>query len=650
MTVRRHATKSFKHLNVPVSFKLLDQDHLSDARNIYDNKGVQETRFGINRFNTTTLGGKILSVSYFKHSNGTRYKIAKVGTTLWRVNSGATAPEAIKTGLSATTKHRAVTLNDRHLISIGTDGQFSYDGTDITALGQLPPTTGTIAIYAGGIDASLPPTINWQVAITFYSSTTGFESNFYVLNDGGGTPLEYVVSSASNNQINITNMPTTCTNTTIDKKRIYLKNMGAETISANPFLRANGGEIALNVSTFSIKSKTVSTLIPPTKNYIPQTGGSKFISLFGRKVLISGNNTYKSEAFISEEDLPDAFNDLVESNVVLFVQGQGEITGQAVGFFNDSQLDPFACIFKKSSVSVYSEIGGNPNFVQLDGHIGCISHDTIRVRNGSVVFMAESGWYVITNGKFVVDKDGLPAKLGNGAIDDIFTRVGWSNELNLPQCATFFSAYNSTDMQYLTFVCEGANTSILKAYVYEERINGFRIFEFLTALTCAIESETDDGYPEILLGDGSGILFSYSTRNLRHDEAIDGTSQTIPVYALLPYVMPGEDANFYTFRTLVVRALGSANPIDVKVVPRFGTLSPDTFQYDFPVTGTGFTLDVSQLDIDVLGDERVPVSYMIDLNKKGETLLIGFYQNELNANISLISAQLSLNKCGNRNP
>lgn len=621
-------------MNIPVSFRVLDDKNLSDARNVFDNKGVTETRYGIKRFNTTSLGGSVLSLSYFKLSNGTSYKLAKVGTVLYSIAASG-AHTAIKTGLSATTKHRAVTLNDRHIIAIESDGLYSYNGTLFTALGQAPPTTGSTAIAAGG---SLIAGINYQAGITFYSSSTGFETNI--------KELTYSAAAAGNKQIDITSIPATAANTTIDKVRIYIKNMGTEVLSANPYLYV--AEISLGTTTYSITAPSISTIVPPTKNAPPQAGGGKYIALFGKKIAYAGNSNFLGEVFISEAYLPDAFDGNAATQVILQAEGQGPITGLGVGFYNQQFLSPYIAIFKKSTISIYSELNNIPILTTLDAHIGCISNETIKVRNGSVAFMSSGGWYVVTDGIINKDPTGNPARLGLGAIDDIFTRPGWSNELNIPQASAFFSAYYSTDAHYLTFVSEGASTAIIKAYVYEERINGFRIYSFNTALTCATEAEDADGYQVVLLGDATGTVFTYSSRNSRSDETNTGLTQSIPAFILLPYIQPGEDSNSYNYRTLTVRAIASANAITVRAFTTLSLTSYDSYEYDFPNTTTGFILDSSMLDVNVFGDERSPVTYMADLNKTGEVLLVGFYQDVENANISLISAQISLNKNGNR--
>ena len=85
---------------MPVSYKLLAEGKLFDARNVFDNKGITETRHGVHVYNSTSLGGAILSVSFFKKANGTAYRIVKVGTAMYSV-SATGAHTTIKTGLSS---------------------------------------------------------------------------------------------------------------------------------------------------------------------------------------------------------------------------------------------------------------------------------------------------------------------------------------------------------------------------------------------------------------------------------------------------------------------------------------------------------------------------------------------------------------------
>ncbi|MGE3608008.1 MAG: hypothetical protein AB7I27_00370 [Bacteriovoracaceae bacterium] len=631
MTVKRRSLSAYKKLSMPVSYKVLDQDKLYDARNVFDNKAVTETRPGIKRYNDTTLGDAALSISYFKKSDGTRYKIVKVGTVLYSVAASG-AHTSIKTGLSATTKHRGVTLSDRHIIAIENDGLYSFNGTTFTQLGQQAPTTLTAAIAAGG---SLTTGHNYQAAITFYASSIGFETNAIT---------STVVSAAGANlRVSLSGIPATASNALIDKVRIYLKDVTDN--SAMLFI----DEISLGTTTYNIDNESSSTQIPPTTNAAPLSGGGKYLTSFGKCIAYTGNSTYKSDVFISEEYLPDAYDDSTTAKT-LEIPGQGEVTGIACGLYDNSHLNPFLAIFKKTTTVIYSELLGNPTQVTIDDHIGCVSHDTIKVRNGVIYFMSENGWYAIQNGA-IIKKNNTPISLGGGDIDDIFSRNGWANQVNSAQFSNFFSVYYSTLNHYMTFVAEGGGTQFYKAYNFEERIGGFRIFEFKIFFTCATEGEDDNGNQCIFLADTNGFIYTYSIVNSRHDEDQNGSSQTIPAFIYLPFVIPGDDACTYNFRTLVVTGIGSesGNTVTVRAFPSFSLAQYEPANFDFTNAYPGFTLDVSQLDVDVLGDERLPVRYMADINRTGETMIIGFFQDILDANIGLISSQLNYNRNGNRN-
>lgn len=174
-------------------------------------------------------------------------------------------------------------------------------------------------------------------------------------------------------------------------------------------------------------------------------------------------------------------------------------------------------------------------------------------------------------------------------------------------------------------------------------------FEFKWALKCACEGEDDQGYQCLFIGDETGTIFTYSARNRRTDVDANRNLVKIPAYVIPSYVQPGDDTASYNFRELAVRAIGSNFPITVKAYAGFSYQISETIQYDFPSSALGFVLDVSKLDVDVLGDERAPVTSMSDLSLTGEALLVGFYQEEVDANIGLISIELTLNKNGNRN-
>lgn len=628
MTLKRKNLVTYKKLNTGISYRLID-DKLYDAQNVYNNNDITETRFGIKRFNTTSLGASVLSTSFFKSDDSTRYLLAKVGTVLYRVNASGAAT-SIKTGLTSTTKHVGITLDNRHIVAIESDGLFSYDGTTFTQLGQAAPTTGSVAIVAGG---SLVGTNNYQVAITFYASGIGFETNAYESS---------IIATTADRTVRVSSIPATADNALIDKVRIYLKDVTA----AGSYLFVT--EQNLGTTTYDITAVPTSTQTPPTKHGEVQAGGGKYLTTFGKRIAYTGNDTYRSDVFISEEYLPDAYDDTTTSRT-LSVEGQGPITGIASGTFSDSILDPYLVIFKKTSCTIYSELGGFPRQSLLDPHIGCISHNTIKVVNGIIYFMSENGWYRIYNGVLVKDDKNDPVPLGEGGIDDIFTRTGWEKELNKSLFSSFFSCVYSTHRQYWTFITEGSNSSFNKAYVYERDVQGFRTFYFNTAMTSACEGEDANGNQVVFLSDTTGTIFTYSVENELHDEDKDGNSQIIAAFILLPFVINEDIYSTYNYRFLTVRAIASSNVVSGKIFSNFNFSDriDDTLTFTDP--SSGFILDTDALDVGILGEERTVVTATIDINRTAETIMVGFYQSILDANMALISAQIQYNKNGGPN-
>jgi hypothetical protein len=502
--------------------------------------------------------------------------------------------------------------------------------SNVTQLGQAAPAVGSVAVSSGG---SLANSTDYKVGLTFYSSVTGFETNVY--------ESAQVTTSSPNLQIDVTAIPTTADNATIDKVRVYLKNITTNT----SYLYAT--ELDLGTTSYTVTTVPTSTITPPTTHATPLAGGGKYPAVFGKSLVYAGNGTYKSDLFISEEYIPDAWDDTTTSKT-LEIPGQGEITGVAVGLYDNNYLNPYIIIFKKTTTVLYSELGGTPVQTTIDEHVGCVSHDTIRVRNGNVYFMSENGWYMVVNGSIPKEK-GAPISLGGGDIDDIFSREGWVYQLNSDQFENFFSVYYPTLGHYMTFVAEAGNGSIYKAYNFEEKIGGFRAYEFKSPLKCACEGEDDNGNQCVFIGDTTGTLFTHSVKNGRYDEDESGTQKTISAYFYLPFMVGNEDAVTYNFRTLTIKAISSTDAVTVKAFPSYSLANGSTSTFDFSNSVSGFILDVSQLDVGVLAEDRLPKKYIADVNSTGEAMTIGFFQDILSANMGIISAELQFNRNGNGN-
>jgi hypothetical protein len=633
MPLSKRTAKKFKNFDLSVSFKMGEtRDRLRDSLNVFSNQGRLETRFGRSRYNAVSLGGSVLSMTFFENTNNEVFLLAKVGGTIYSVSKTG-AHLVIKTGLSANTKHRGVTWGrgstSRHIISIEEDGLFQFDGVSFSPLGQEPPAAPTIIVTSGSI-----ATGNYQVGLTFYSSKTGFETNLGILSG--------IVNSDNTKAFELSAIPATALNASIDKVRIYLKN----TIALSEALYV--GEVALGVTTYDITETPTSTLIPPLANSMPLDGGGKFITAFNRCLVYAGNTNFKNDVYFSEPDLPDAFNDGTEDGrLVLYATLDGAISGLATGLYNNSVLDPFLVVFKKRSTHIYSEIGGQSRFIPISSEIGCVSHSTITVKNGAIYFLSEQGWRAIVNGAFVTDNQSNPITLANGDIDDIFRSPGYAYEANQVLLENCFSVYYSALDQYMTWMAEGANAEFTKTYVYEYRVGGFKPYEFNTPSTCACIGQ-EAAHEVVYMADAEGYIYRHSTNQDRADEDSTGTQRTIKAYGILTW-LDGEDLDkSFNFRELILRRLAGAGDLTVRVSLGYDLDSSDSILYENALSG--FVLDVAKLDIDAFGSsERSIITARADINRTGENILIGFYQEQIGQNVALVAAQVEFTANGNRN-
>jgi hypothetical protein len=728
MSLKNKAAQKLRSFDLPVSYRINEsRPRLRDALNVISNQGRLETRNG--RTRVSLLSGSVLSMSFFKQADGTRLLLAKVGDTIYSVNSAGVAT-SIKTGLSATTKHRGFTwnkgINSRHIIAIENDGLFQYDGTSFTALGQAVPTSPSVASSA--TTGTLGST-SYNVYLTYYSSVTGFETNkstavtcsvaatlavqdltytakllgaegnlISITYTSGATAGAEVVTVSNNaitvqiaaatttaNQIKtliersttasalvsvavtgtgtaaqaaatianlstgrksiaVTSIPTTATNATIDKVRLYMK---ASTSAADP---AFVTELSLGTSSYTISADATSSITPPNSHSAPLSGGGKYLAEFNSKLVYAGNGTYKNDVFFSETDFPDAFNDgTANGRIVLSPLYGGEITGLATGLYSNTIIDPYLVVFKKRSIHIYSEIGDQPKFVPISKEIGCVSHDTIQVKNGDVYFLSDQGWRVISNGRLVVNEQGNPATLGNSDIDDIFRSPGYVYALNKTQFQNAFSVYYSALDQYLTWVPEGSSTSLTKTYSYEFKTTGFKPYQFYTASTCACIGEDSSGYEVVFMADSTGAIYKHSINEARSDEDAVGTAQPIEAFAMLTW-MDGDDMeSSHNFRELLLRRVVGGGDLTVKTWLNYNVTDLLEASYSFGSTIQGPQWDEAVWDADIWTDERTIETARSDVNRVGENILIGFYQNEIGSNMGLVSAQLEFSKNGNRN-
>lgn len=639
MPLNLRASDKVKNFKVPVSYRISgNEGKFLDARNVNSIQDRLDTRFGSSRYNAEPLagniyqGGNINSVTYFNKTDGSQYVLAKVGDVLRSVSATESLHPLLLDTLDVNSVHRAVTLNDRHIIALGSNGLFAWNGTIMAGLGQVAPNIApSVAAAAGG---TLISGDTYKVAITFYASSIGLESNY--------TESGEVQVSGGNLSIAVSGISSGGASQYVDKIYIYLKNVTTD----SEYLFVD--EINLGTTTYTISEDSLSSQTPPTTNGpAPATG--KYLAVFNRKLVVYGMDEFPNEGWFSEEDLPDAFDDS-GNGLRLVIPGRGAGTGLAVGLFSDSVLDPFLVFFKRKSTHIYSEIGGQPKFVTISDEIGCVSHDTISVKNGVVYFLSEEGWRAISNGRIVSDEQGDAVTLGRGDIDDIFKTSGYIYEVNRLAMQKAFSVYYPTLDQYITWVAEGSNFAYTKAYVYEFDVGGFKPYEFAVPAMCATIGEDSNGRDQVLFGTADGYILKHSILEDKSDVNAAGTEVAINAYAVLPW--SPEDGDFdatYNFRELILKAVISDEPLTVKTFIDYRFSGALEGEYDFSDSSEGFVLDEDMLDVDAFGEERAIRTARSDINRVGESLAIGFYQSAIGANMGLVSMQVDSSKNGNRN-
>jgi hypothetical protein len=633
MPLKEKGIKKFENFDLAVSYRINEtRDRLRDALNIFSNQGRLETRFGRSLYITDLFTDPVISMSFFKAANGNRYLLAKVGSDLYKVSTSG-AHTIIKSGLSANTKHRGITwgrgASSRHIIAIENDGLFQWDGTTFTQLGQEPPVGHTVATTTGTLTGT------YRVHLTFYSSTTGFESN---------SSFSTQVSPAAQG-ILVSDIPATAANLTIDKVRIYLEDM------ASPDDPLFVDEVALGTLTYPIAGEPTSSETRPLANAEPLAGGGKYLSEFNGKLVYAGNSNFRNDVYFSEPDLPDAFNDgTAPDRLVHYAKGAGPITGIAVGLYNNSVLDPYLVIFKYRSIEVYSEINGEGRAVTISREIGCVSHETITVKNGDIYFLSDSGFRVINNGRLVTDAKGNAATLGLGDIDDIFHQPGFTYEINKSQASNCFSVYYSTLDQYMTWIPEGGSTDRSKTYVYEFRVGGFKPYSFQSPSTAACIGEDADGAEVVFMADADGAIYTHSIKEVRgQDDDSTDTAQNVTAFGYLTWLEGPDMDRSHNWRELILKRVAGSGNMTVRAWVNY-SLDYAGEQYDFSSDEEGFVLDTSELDVDVLTESgRTIEKARADINLCGENILIGFFQEAAGSNMGLVSAQVEFNTNGNRN-
>jgi hypothetical protein len=626
MPLRKKTKLSIENFDMPLSYRVNERrNRFSVAENVFWNQSRLDTRFGTDRFNAVALPSNVLSLSYFKDTSGTRYNLAKSLGIIYKLSETGAHTE-LKTGLVVSTKHRGLTMNNRHIVAADSDGLFSYNGTVFTQLGQAVPAkpTATLVNSQGALAND-----TYTVKITYYSSTTGFETNASL----ASTP---VTTSTPNSRITVTK-PAAPDNLTIDKYRVYISDDDITWYFVATEALADD---------YKIDANTLSTQVPPIDHDVWPAGGGKYLAEFNRKLVVAGLSTFKNDVIFSSQDYPDGY-DLTETGVTLFAGADGEITGLATGFFNDSVLDPYLVVFKRRSTWIYSEIGDLPKFEKIDGRVGAVSGDNITVRNGDVYFLSDQGWKVIHNGMIVQNEIGESATLGLGDVDDVFRRTNFDYSITKATLSSSFSVYYGELDQFISWIGDNGNTAYNRAYVYEFAIGGFKTYNFAVNATCACISEDSLDNEQVLYGTLNGYIHKHSKVVERKDVSSGGGFVSYNARVRLIWIQGDDRDKSHNFRGLYLTSLAGAKTILMKGYVNYVLSNPIEDNFEF--TEDGFILGVGILGVNKLAPATRTANEYIDINRSGRNIMLEFSLNLIESNMGLVDLQMDFQTNGNRN-
>ena len=649
MTLRKGAVLNIPQFDFGLSYRLDEKaPSFRVAKNIMINQARIEKRYGFKPLGDSPPAFPGFDgLSFFKNSKGDKVYLSKSGPNFIGLATDGLSVVSYPFTITKAGKFRSVTGIDR-LIIADPNGLFQFNGTSINPMGARQPNTPTLAAIAGtsSLDAG-----DYYVQLTLYSSQTGYESN----PSSATSPL--AVSSGQFIQVSNIDITSTDsfgnTNSTIDKVRIYLK----RSTQVNYLFV---GEIPLGTTTFNISANATSSQVPPVGNDLPPSGGVKYLANFNKKLVIAGIEQYPNEVWFSNQDDFESFD---SGGQRLAIPGDGPVTAIAVGLYNNTVLDPYLVIFKKNKTFIYSEIGDIQKLVEINTNIGCASHDTIVVRNGDVYFLSSYGWYAISNGK-IVEKDNQPYQLGGYLIGDIFESKDFDLKINRNQMENFYSVYFHTQDLYITYVCDNGSNLFNKAYVYHFGKDFFTTWEFPIDFQCSVIGEGIDSQEVILAANKiitssvnpqPNVIYQFNKDNDYQDsyyiEDDFAAPHDFPIAANA--VINWRDTKDYdassNYRELLIKAPRGQEDINVSAWVNYTYSFEKTDSMSFPDPDANFTLDQSQLDVGILGEGREIVTSRADLNLCGESILIGFSQNTIGANMIICSAQLNISRNGNRN-
>lgn len=356
--------------------------------NIGQNTAQVGARKGPQTSNVTPITGSPVMLGQYqlKRIDGTKiHLLVSSGGRLDKSNADTTTSAINATAFTSGTHFPSfATVNNFAVIANGVDLK-KTDGTTVYAVGIARPAAPTATAAAGGAMAAN----TWDVALTYFNSTTGEESSL--------SDFTSVTLAAGNLQINISwGAPA---DPQVDYIRVYLRN---QTLGPNVYLAISGLTPAPNatwngfaVATLATVANVSSTVFSAFKLIAPSITGNNppAVTLqfpvwhHSRLFLFDTGNAYYSN--ITDLDAhPESFD---PNNVEPINPSDGDYITGAISFGGNLY------IFKK--YSLWEIDGYDPSswsVTQISDKYGCGSHRTIKIAGGALYWWANSALGLLT--------------------------------------------------------------------------------------------------------------------------------------------------------------------------------------------------------------------------------------------------------------
>jgi hypothetical protein len=451
-----------------------------------DGQAIPGKRLGMGQMHNTTVftGGQVTGQVEFRQVSGGSVNKQHVCTTLGGniavVDTNGNFTEV--SGWTPTLSYPDMKSANNRLFMVDGTSAKKWTGSALQNFGIVRPIDTDWTLSTGISVGTMPPDSEYHVAITYYNSSTGHESS---------RSIDKSVATANDgNSVHaLTVTLNTPTDTQVDKIRIYIRKVGlGSTFTQTAEVASNIGGYTVDVTDTQINNQILKA--PGLSSNDPPPTGIRYLALHEGRLFVSDG----SDIFYSDINKPEAFSTL-RSIAAVSRDGQA-VTGLAA--VKDQLL-----IFKQDSI--WAVFGSDPQTWQVRlvvPDIGCVSHRSIVVVEGTVFFWSEQGPYSW-------DVGGRPDPIGKRFVSPTVH----SSAVNFTNHQAICAAVELVDQKVHFAYPSASSTRADLILTFNYRVGGFEaINDPMDVASMATVSDGADR-PWVFIGSYNGLLFKCGVNN-----------------------------------------------------------------------------------------------------------------------------------------